>query len=34
MVIGPVIQWGVNNPIGKDDVKSWMIENGIWKGLQ
>jgi len=34
MMIGSVIQWGVNNPIGKNDVKNWMIENGIWRGLR
>lgn len=33
-VIGSVIQWGVNNPIGKKDVKNWMIENEIWKGAR
>ena len=32
MSIGTVLQWGVNDPIGKEDVKNWMIENGIWKG--
>lgn len=34
MKIGPVIEWGVNNPIGKEDVKNWMIENNIWKGAR
>lgn len=34
MLIGSVIEWGVNNPIGKNDVKNWMIENSIWKGAR
>ena len=33
-LINSVIQWGINNPIGKDDVKNWMIENDIWKGFR
>lgn len=32
--INSVIEWSVNNPIGKEDVKNWMIENDIWKGLR
>jgi hypothetical protein len=34
ILINSVIEWSVNNPIGKEDVKNWMIENDIWKGLR
>jgi hypothetical protein len=34
ITLGSTLQWGVNEPIGKEDVKNWMIENGIWKGAQ
>ena len=34
LMINSVIEWGVNNPIGKDDVRNWMIENDIWKGAR
>lgn len=34
ITIGSAMQWGVNEPIGKDDVRNWMIENGIWTGAQ
>jgi hypothetical protein len=34
LMINSVIEWGVNNPIGKEDVRNWMIENDIWKGAR
>lgn len=34
IVIHSVLEWRNSAPIGRNELRNWMIENGIWRGVR